>query len=1837
MLAAILGHLLSSQDALKAAYLPDGVGVDFARQIVVAANLHRPVSPPFAILVSERPAATPIADSPEMTVNGAIRYRQGNRVAVVIGKRPDLPSFTQVYDEVLGKNFPEKSEGVGGLWAIADLAMTTISRELHFADGAVWNVNLNTQRLENVLALIAAIHRDLGQGTEGWNSYWFRHVDIGLTTLVTTLADLQAKSEISDIDDVLARYTYAAFGLPVPYDNLASGFSGKNFSDAFKNYWADYSTIETSVAVLASNEETEASAIALGTVDWTHFDELLAAKDNVFIAFAESCSAQSAMVEALSGLPDLPFVRPFAMSGESAVITFQDGNDGPLTVAMTGHSDPRAAITTSIDAATLVQTTEEIRVSVPVLKAVDAARLRASNIDLKFGSKLISWSGEWEVGGNGQLVAIGRVSRPTAKGTFTALLKPVKVRLSVPAGDSLFGVIHPKAAGDIYLLPPVDGAVFVFPISSRGLLGKPQFVGPDHFQLEPETVDSPYLHELDASAEAYQYLVWTRLNGTTPELEGTPLTSHGAMTHVYSATPDSADLTVLTIGSIQFEFRNAEAQDKIHSPIVAAAKKQNVTKERPDADLLSSVRGAYETLVSESVSDPAWLRALGHVAAAQDISAPFEKIQPTTSQGFLMADELSEIWPNVSDFEVPDDLISSAPAAAFRQSFEALGMDESLIARSFDGSTFREIPSKISWRHLWSTKRMELEKYLSAYSELIEHARVTSNEAGVFWASYPFSVSVWATEGSFKCVEVLLSPLHPVRLAWLAAVEATLWDSTLAEDLVGTVEGWNFPLFGPSETPTGRMLAVSGEVGIGQLFLGWSTLVAASIDGPQPLVAPERIGSLPAPATAASGLNASAVRAALRSYRRMNPHVSTLTIDLAATSDTNRFSEVDQAVLASVKEWASASDDSLIGGARVWDSTKRAGEPPHDDLTRLVLSSSGTPLSWVRYVPNNKVMVQCNVRVLQDAGVHVAVKTGAQAANGLIGQVPLRRFESGLIQTNNPGESLSSPIVRQTSGWGAFTFALRSVEDASSGPMISSKLFKANLVNQTADWTVSGESMMSPSAMASIVQHTSNGGQMLWEWRPPFLEKSAAMPLLEQRPFVSIARVPSSFRVQIKQLVSKAQGAPAKDDAVDDLLRKLGARGVGLSSLLSMGGTHASGALGFYLSFALMDAIQDPSDVVFVLPIDACDSFLKALALGGKHAANAQRADLLVIRLTKGVLTFAPIEIKFYGLGSESPGGTLPSLDDAALVDPLKQLASTEKLLSDVCAVWNRIRVGTSLADRALWANGLATLVDAAVRLQPNASWDPGALSEMLQSLANGEVRVEAGKPIVCYFMHEASTQDGDYFEADFTGPTSVRPVGLLSANAGYAFKNANDEGSDLAKAWKQLIKWSLSNDEDERVPDRGDGDDDTPDADTGAPYMPSTATLPATIASLGENEIATLSQAEASVEAPALPADDYQESVTGDGVRFNVGRLLGALGTHDADFWPSNTSLNQMNIGVVGDLGTGKTQLLKALVYNLRQTSRAAQPAPVSMLIFDYKRDFQAPEFLEAVGGVVVKPNKIPVNIFAIRGGYTPLAGYQRAQQFTNVLDKIYGNIGPVQRDRLVTSIVQLYKDKGGRPPTLSEVLDAYSRDQKADAVTSILKPFVLGEIFSEDPSEMVSFDQLLNDRVVVVALNDFGSDDNGKNALVVLFLNLYYDYMLGAQKWNYVGTKPQLRRLNSFLLVDEAINIIKYNFPVLMNLMLQGREFGFGVILASQYLDHFRRDGQNYGQPLLTWFIHKVPSVTLKELQQLGLPQLTADVASRIPTLEVHEALYSSMGFSGKFIREYPFYRLVEGDAEQ
>lgn len=369
-------------------------------------------------------------------------------------------------------------------------------------------------------------------------------------------------------------------------------------------------------------------------------------------------------------------------------------------------------------------------------------------------------------------------------------------------------------------------------------------------------------------------------------------------------------------------------------------------------------------------------------------------------------------------------------------------------------------------------------------------------------------------------------------------------------------------------------------------------------------------------------------------------------------------------------------------------------------------------------------------------------------------------------------------------------------------------------------------------------------------------------------------------------------------------------------------------------------------------------------------------------------------------------------------------------------------------------------------------------------------------------------------------------------------------------------------------------------------------------------------------------------------GVQFKVGESIGVGKKTPFFFNPSNTKLNQLNIGVVGDLGTGKTQLIKSLIYQYSQNSAQNLNHRPKFLIFDYKQDYTKEDFVDAVGARVVKPHNIPLNIFDLEnlGDRIQLAKLRRVKFLNDVLSKIYGGIGPKQRNQLKKAVLNCYENTSGRTPSLSDVVSAYEDivGDKIDAPYSILSDLVDLEIFVKDASKAVPFGEFFNG-VVVVDLAAFGIGEKEKNMLLVLMLNLYYEYMIGLKKHPYYGNEPQLRIIESMLLVDEADNIMKYNFDVLRQILLQGREFGIGVLLASQYLSHFRTRETDYSEPLLTWFIHKVPNVTVKELESIGLSNVRSTTVEKVKSQDVHHCLFKTYDVPGKFMSTFPFYELV------
>ena len=609
------------------------------------------------------------------------------------------------------------------------------------------------------------------------------------------------------------------------------------------------------------------------------------------------------------------------------------------------------------------------------------------------------------------------------------------------------------------------------------------------------------------------------------------------------------------------------------------------------------------------------------------------------------------------------------------------------------------------------------------------------------------------------------------------------------------------------------------------------------------------------------------------------------------------------------------------------------------------------------------------------------------------------------------------------------------------------------------------------------------------------------------------------------------------------------------------------------------------------------DTKLARLWLRLADTDTAERCDLLALRRDEGVLTVDAIEVK-------TAGG------DTGVQQPEIQKA-TNQLMSTLAAIQSGLDEGE------------------------HASPLSAPRQEMLK-----EVFVSGCQSLTA--SREDRTRWAQWLQVLFRqveGADDTRLRGTVYAvelgnNKPSREDNLRDERYEIVvlRLRESRIQTLVSPSSDSPPPE-GDGGDDPdrplPCAASSAPPAPPSP--PPVVG--GENAAARLKSGPSTRLSGSTVETVYEDL----GVRFAVGYSVSAGERKSYCLHPSNTKLNQLNIGVVGDLGTGKTQLTKALIYQFTQHAARNRGHTPKFLIFDYKRDYTKPDFVDAVGARVVTPHRIPLNVFDLPASRDHLraARLGRVKFLNDVLQKIYGGIGPRQRNHLKTAVMRAYEAEADGAPTLTDVLREYADvvGDRVDAPYSILSDLVDLEVFVAGSAEAERFDEFFTG-VTVIDLAALGIGEKERNMLLVLFLNLYYEYMINLVKQPYLGSDPQLRFIDSMLLVDEADNIMKYNFDVLRQVLLQGREFGVGVLLASQFLSHFKTRETDYAEPLLTWFIHKVPNVTPRELQSIGLNRVASSTVEMVKSLEVHHCFYKTLDVPGRFMRALPFYEVV-GDS--
>ena len=351
-------------------------------------------------------------------------------------------------------------------------------------------------------------------------------------------------------------------------------------------------------------------------------------------------------------------------------------------------------------------------------------------------------------------------------------------------------------------------------------------------------------------------------------------------------------------------------------------------------------------------------------------------------------------------------------------------------------------------------------------------------------------------------------------------------------------------------------------------------------------------------------------------------------------------------------------------------------------------------------------------------------------------------------------------------------------------------------------------------------------------------------------------------------------------------------------------------------------------------------------------------------------------------------------------------------------------------------------------------------------------------------------------------------------------------------------------------------------------------------------------------------------------------------------------------NTGIIGTMGTGKTQFTKSMITQIHRESKYnVDGKEIGILIFDYKGDYNKSkqDFIDATDAKVFELYHLPFNPLSITksANSKPMLPLHTASTLKETLAKAF-NLGPKQENLLKDLIMEAYERKGiiknqsdtweKTAPTFKDVYDVYMAREdikKDDSLYAAFSNLIDFEIFEPEGDKTKGLFELI-DGVTVIDLS--GYDSGIQNLVVAITLDLFYSQM---QAYGHSKIDGSLRQLNKMVLVDEADNFLSKNFSALKKILKEGREFGVGTILSTQLLSHFSTGENEYANYILTWVVHKVDDLSNKDVKYIFNTQSKSEeenLFNKIKNLNKHYS-YVKMGDSDRpvFMKDLAFWELI------
>ena len=589
-LSNAIARVCAELEGLQIVQLPSGLDEARSVEIVRAANEEAGATPPFAILVGATDDLLSDPMVPKVSRRNAIKYRRGDRLAVVSGSSVDLASFDNSYRRVVGPGFPGLATDVLTVGTMAPHIVELLVDRLGIALDKVVRDQCAVD-LVQTLEVLGSCYERATDTTRGWNGLWFDHVEEGLRALEISLR-AEADSDRSEpFGEAFRRLVWPSMGLPHEGGNKVwtSDRSRREFTDALAEFWSDYESIQLTLAQLRE----VVPSTDWGQLDWSDFESARIRRDSLLGALQDVVSRPGA-IDRWAEMTLPRFISPLS-KGERLELRDVDGR--PLNVQ---SGDSPALLRAEPAGEGWQSDTFDVRVrSSGSLddSELEAVEVCASSRGVTFVEES-KWSLDDAVVVRGHLVLAKR-----------SRLVPVNLKLSLALtpGSQASGRVAAKAEASA-VVALTDLGALAWPTNGR--LGRAVYCGPEN--VEDATAGGDFSAELAKESE-HLVVVWggpaTSSSATTSEL------GHAGLLSARVAA--GADFEVSLEGSTLL-MQGASGSSGFVTPLTAAATKSSVDLRAMD-EAATSVRGLMEVQLAQA--EPPLLDVLGHVVVPADATS----------------------------------------------------------------------------------------------------------------------------------------------------------------------------------------------------------------------------------------------------------------------------------------------------------------------------------------------------------------------------------------------------------------------------------------------------------------------------------------------------------------------------------------------------------------------------------------------------------------------------------------------------------------------------------------------------------------------------------------------------------------------------------------------------------------------------------------------------------------------------------------------------------------------------------------------------------------------------------------------------------------------------------------------------------------------------------------------------------------------------------------------------------------------------------------------------------------------------------------------------------------